>query len=57
MLEAIPSSKMSVLTKATRHHIPEYGILHDQWLFKVLIQAWLPERIPCIHVSIPTVLN
>jgi hypothetical protein len=28
MMEAIHSSKSSVLTRATRHHIPEDGILH-----------------------------
>jgi hypothetical protein len=29
MTEAIRSSKMSVLTRATRRHIPEDGILHS----------------------------
>jgi hypothetical protein len=28
MLEAIPSSKMSVLTKVTWHYIPKDGILN-----------------------------
>jgi hypothetical protein len=29
MMEAIDSSEMSVLTRATRHHFPEDGILHN----------------------------
>jgi hypothetical protein len=29
MMEAIWASKTSVLTRATRHHIPEDGILHS----------------------------
>jgi hypothetical protein len=28
-MKAIRSSKTSVLTRATRHHIPEDGILHN----------------------------
>jgi hypothetical protein len=28
MIEAIPSTETSVVTRATRHHIPENGILH-----------------------------
>jgi hypothetical protein len=33
MMEAIRSSKMSVLTRTTRHHIPEDGILQYLKLF------------------------
>jgi hypothetical protein len=29
MVEAILSSEMSVLKRATRHHIPEDGIIHS----------------------------
>jgi hypothetical protein len=29
MMEAILSSEISILTRATRHHIPEDGILHS----------------------------
>jgi hypothetical protein len=30
MMEAIGSSEMPVLTRATRHHIPKDGILHSR---------------------------
>jgi hypothetical protein len=30
MMEAMRTSVMSVLTRATRRHIPEEGILHSQ---------------------------
>jgi hypothetical protein len=30
MMDALVSSKTSALTRATRRHIPEYGILHSQ---------------------------
>jgi hypothetical protein len=30
MMEAVRSSEMYVLTRATRHHISEDGILHSQ---------------------------
>jgi hypothetical protein len=29
MMEVIRKSEMSVLTRTTRHHIPENGILHS----------------------------
>jgi hypothetical protein len=29
MKEALRSSETSVFTRVTRHHIPEYGILHS----------------------------
>jgi hypothetical protein len=29
MMKAISFSETSVLTRATRHHIPEYGFLHS----------------------------
>jgi hypothetical protein len=35
MMEAVHSSKTSVITRATWHHIPEDGILH------------IPLRCPC----------
>jgi hypothetical protein len=35
MMEAICSTEMSVLTRATRHHIPEDGILH---VIKIIAQ-------------------
>jgi hypothetical protein len=37
MMEAIRSSETSVLTRATRHHIPEDGILHEMYVFLELI--------------------
>jgi hypothetical protein len=37
MTEAICSSKMSVLTRATGHHIPEYGILHQNVFLTLII--------------------
>jgi hypothetical protein len=35
MMETIRCSETSVLTRATRHHIPEDGILHIQFMFAV----------------------
>jgi hypothetical protein len=29
LMEAISSSELSVLTRATRRHVPEYGIIHN----------------------------
>jgi hypothetical protein len=37
MTEAIRTSEMSVLTRATRRHIPEDGILHNLGMFNYQI--------------------
>jgi hypothetical protein len=37
MMERIRTSETSVVTRATRRHIPEHGILHSQSAWKLLI--------------------
>jgi hypothetical protein len=36
MMEAIRSSQTVILTRATRHHMPEHGIRHLQKLFEIV---------------------
>jgi hypothetical protein len=35
MIETIRSSKTSVLTRVTRRHIPEDGVLHDYCCYRI----------------------
>jgi hypothetical protein len=39
MMEVIRSTKTSVLTRATQHHIPEDGILHSSFKFQIRTKA------------------
>jgi hypothetical protein len=40
-LEAIRLSETSIFTKATRYHITEDGILHEEWCLLGCYAVWL----------------
>jgi hypothetical protein len=40
MMEAPISSETSVLTRATRHNVPEYGILHSYCRENIKSYKW-----------------
>jgi hypothetical protein len=44
MMQAIHSSETSVLTRVLRHHIPEFGIIHNYIKLKLslLVGLWRP---------------
>jgi hypothetical protein len=53
MMEAIFSSDTSVLTRATRHYIPEGGILHSQRRENLKSYIVTDQVTDCFLVKIP----